>query len=558
MCPDRQLIPPFLSPLYQRSTQEKTFPKVSSNISSPFSEYESRYGRHADPLYSRRQPERRLSGVDPGDPTYVYVDPHILATPTLVDTDGDGLRNELVVPVSYYFDPYYYGELKNLAELKGLEQDEVKNFVAGGIVVVDLNSGTISHQRLLGITEASASQPGYMLAMPTVVRLFPGKGDIVIAVGSATGELHMLNAKTLESVPGFPVHVDSITAQVAVADVVNDDSSLEMVVGDGSGNVYCIDRTGRRLWEVEASAAVISSVRFIDVEGDGSLEVVVVTRHGSIHILHGNNGEPFANFPIHLSVAVQSSVLLTHLNHSGSVNAPSVVVPSINAVYIVDILTGCIDTIESEHMFLDVLCDDIDPFSPGLEILVSSLDGTLACFSPTRTGHTSDYSMSVEAWQGEGAGQNSFTHKNNSFAVVLPHSNLTTRDITGRSFTLTFELSDNGPRVSKLYTILVSIGRRHMLYSDSLPVYRRRQRHSISIPTPSEPLHGFLNVQICNEYLQCESFSYNVRFNLHFEDHLKWFLSLPFFCLCAMFLWLLREEGFAALPTTAQGTRKDL
>ncbi len=554
-------LPPSLHPLpltLKLPTQNKSFLRTTGNFSSPFSEYESRYGRHADPLYSRNQPERRPSGVDPADPAYVFVDPHIMATPTLADADGDGLQNELVIPVSYYFDPFVYGEPRNLASLGGLEREEVQNFVAGGIVVIDLNDGQISHQRLLGITQAGAGQPGYMLATPTVVRIFPGKGDIVTIVGSVTGELHMLNARTLESVPGFPVHVDSISAQVAVADLVNDDGALELVVGDGSGNVYCIDRAGKRVWEMEGEAPIIASVRFIDVEGDGRLEVVAVTRHGTIHIVRGNTGEPFDNFPIHLSAPVQSPVLLMHLNNSESTNAPSIVIPSINVIYVVDILTGCIDTVNSEHMFLEVQSDDVNPFSPGLEILVSSLDGTLVCLSlASRTSHSSDYDMAVESWPGEAIGQNGFTHKNNSFAVVFPHSNLTTRDITGRSFTLDFELCDNGPRVSKRYTLTVTAGRRYMLYSDSLLVYQRREKHSISIRTPPEPLHGFLTIQVCNEHFQCDSFSHNVRFNLHFEDQLKWFLCLPFFSLCGMLLWLLRDEGFVALPTALR-SRKNL
>lgn len=39
----------------------------------------------------------------------VFVDPHVLATPLLTDTNGDGSRDELVIPVSYYFDAYFYG-----------------------------------------------------------------------------------------------------------------------------------------------------------------------------------------------------------------------------------------------------------------------------------------------------------------------------------------------------------------------------------------------------------------------------------------------------------------
>ena len=35
---------------------------------------------------------------------YVDVDPHVLATPVIDDVNQDGVIEELVIPVSYYFD----------------------------------------------------------------------------------------------------------------------------------------------------------------------------------------------------------------------------------------------------------------------------------------------------------------------------------------------------------------------------------------------------------------------------------------------------------------------
>lgn len=40
---------------------------------------------------------------------YIYVDVHIMATPAIGDLDGDGV-DELVVPVSYFFDKEYYAQ----------------------------------------------------------------------------------------------------------------------------------------------------------------------------------------------------------------------------------------------------------------------------------------------------------------------------------------------------------------------------------------------------------------------------------------------------------------
>lgn len=537
------------------SFKTDTVSKKPVNFTVPYSEYESRYGRYSDPLYSRHQPDKRPSGLDPNSPEYVYVDPHILATPVVADTNGDGLENELVVPVSYYFDPFHYGSPHNLAQLGGLEQNELVEFTAGGIVIVDLSTGQILGQKLLGVVRASSSQPGYILSTPTVVKMFPGIGESMVIIGSGTGELHMLRASDLSESSGFPVLLDSIYGQVAVADLFQD-GALELVVGDNSGNLYCIDSKGKRLWEREIAQTILSSVRFADLDGNGILEVILATKFGDLWVLNGQSGSSFGSYPIHLSTPVESSVTLIRLNNTIRKNALSIIVPTATVMYVVDAVSGCIDGAGSEHMFLAVQADDIDPFNPGLELLAVGLDGHLVCFS-TSSSHPTDYEIAVESWPGEAILQNGFTHKSNSFALVLPQANYTARDISGGSFNLKFELYDNGARSAKQFRILVTIGRKYTLYNDTLPVYTQRNEYSLSIPTPPSPVHAFMTVKVCNEHLQCDSVTYIVKFNLHFEDNLKWFLALPFLSLSAMLLWLLRDAGFEPLPTS-HGSRKNL
>lgn len=190
-----------------------------SNFTDPFSEFESRFGRHADPLYSRHETTPRISGIDPKDPEYVYVDPHVMATPIIADTDGDGAHTELVVPVSYYFDTYRYGNPAELDKLNGMTGFDLANYVAGGVVIVDLATGKVKGQKMLGLTRGIDSQPGYVLATPTVVRLSAGEAPVII-IGTVMGELHVLEGRSLEDREGFPLSLDSITAQVSISSLM--------------------------------------------------------------------------------------------------------------------------------------------------------------------------------------------------------------------------------------------------------------------------------------------------------------------------------------------------
>ena len=538
-------------------------------VQDPYSEYESRYGRHADPLYSKSQPEKRLSGIDPSNPDYVYIDPHVMATPVLADLNRDGIENELVVTVSFYFDPYHYGS-QNTVDTLGLEKSDLAHYVAGGLVVVNLDTHKVVANKVLGMSEAKASQPAYVLATPTVVDVSPGLGTKLIAVGAATGELHLLRGDNLEAVNGFPVMMDAISAQVAVGDL-NKDGTMDLVVGDHSGNLYCIDATGKRLWEFEANGGpIVASVRFADIYNDGTLGVVFITLTGTLWALEGHTGTPLpsrsspsgqppspsSHFPILLSTYTDSSVLLVHLTRAGSLHA---VVPGFTDLYTVDLLTGSTDSIPLQHPLVHLLLDDVDPLHEGLELLGVSVDGHLTCIALTHK-ISDGFDMAQQAWPEGALGQNGFTHKSASFAVVLPHNNLTTWELNGGSFYLDMELYHNvkGPPGTKAYTLVVTIGRLLTLYNSSLPVYLQRNVYSLPIKTPSIPLSAVMSIKVCNAYQQCLTSHYNVRFNTHFEDNLKWFLAVPFVSMASMFLWLLRNEGDGRQLPLTHTHRKDM
>jgi len=54
-----------------------------------------------------------------------------------------------------------------------------------------------------------------------------GDGDLEVVVGTSLGFIYVLNARTGKTLPGFPISMSEIQAQITVADV-NSDGKLGM------------------------------------------------------------------------------------------------------------------------------------------------------------------------------------------------------------------------------------------------------------------------------------------------------------------------------------------
>ena len=67
--------------------------------------------------------------------------------------------------------------------------------------------------------------------------------------------------------------------QVVVGDV-DSDGVTDIIVGDESGNIQCLDVKGTMKWEKSVDAAVSGGLRLADLEGNERMDVVVVTQDG--------------------------------------------------------------------------------------------------------------------------------------------------------------------------------------------------------------------------------------------------------------------------------------
>lgn len=177
---------------------------------------------------------------------------------------------------------------------------------------------------------------------------FDADGRPWVVFGDDAGLLHVLDAQGAAR-HGFPVstlgvvdgptptphppggNVRSIEASPAVADLEGD-GTLEIVVGSWDGRVYAWDDAGASLpgWPVEVDDQVISSAALVDLDGDGGLDVVVGSKDGR---LHGwtTAGLPLPGFPYDLGAPVHSSPWVGDLDGDGGAD---VVVGANNGVHL--------------------------------------------------------------------------------------------------------------------------------------------------------------------------------------------------------------------------------
>ena len=133
----------------------------------------------------------------------VWVDAHVLATPTLFDFDHDGSWNELAISVSYFYDQEHYQDNPHLYSRLPSSTD-LRSYVAGGLVVLSLTTLKTLWSIQLDLTTDYTDRKAMIYSQPTVVDL-DGDGEDEIIVGTSLGLVYVLAPGSSVIRPGFPV-----------------------------------------------------------------------------------------------------------------------------------------------------------------------------------------------------------------------------------------------------------------------------------------------------------------------------------------------------------------
>ncbi|KAL8463463.1 hypothetical protein ACS0TY_034203 [Phlomoides rotata] len=179
---------------------------------------------------------------------YVLIDAHVLCTPIIADIDNDGI-SEMVVAVSYFFDRQYYDNPEHLKELGGID---IGKYVAGGIVVFNLNTKQVKWSVQLDQSTDTGNFRAYIYSSPTVSDL-DGDGNLDILVDTSFGLFYVLDHKSKVK-EKFPLEMAEIQGAVVAADI--NDRKIELVTADAHGNVVAWTPQGKLIWETHVKSLV--------------------------------------------------------------------------------------------------------------------------------------------------------------------------------------------------------------------------------------------------------------------------------------------------------------
>ncbi|XP_030537134.1 protein DEFECTIVE IN EXINE FORMATION 1 [Rhodamnia argentea] len=481
---------------------------------------------------------------------YVNIDAHILCTPVIADIDNDGVL-EMVVAVSYFFDHEYYDNQEHLKELGNID---IGKYVAGGIVVFNLDTKQVKWTTPLDLSTDSGNFRAYIYSSPTVVDL-DGDGDLEILVGTSFGLFYLLDheGKIREK---FPLEMAEIQGAVVAADI-NDDGKIELVTTDTHGNVAAWTAQGVEIWENHLKSHIPQGPTIGDVNGDGHTDVVVPTISGNIYVLSGKDGSFVRPYPYRTHGRIMNQVLLVDLNKrkEKEKNGLTLVTTSFDGyLYLIDGPTSCADVVDiGEISYSMVLADNVDG-GDDLDLIVTTMNGNVFCFSTPVPHHP------LKAWRSVNQGRNNFANRYDREGVYVSHSSRTFRDEEGKSFWVEIEIVDKHRYPSGYqapYNVTTTLlvpgnyqGERRIRQNQ---IYDHPGKYRIKLPTVGVRTTGTVLVEMVDKNGLYFSDEFSITFHMYYYKLLKWLLVLP---MLAMFgiLVILRPQEAMPLPSFSRNT----
>ncbi|GAA0154718.1 hypothetical protein LIER_12621 [Lithospermum erythrorhizon] len=480
---------------------------------------------------------------------YVHIDGHILSTPVIVDIDKDGV-SEMVVAVSYFFGHEYYDNPEHLKELGGID---IGKYVAGSIVVFNLETRQVKWTTQLDLSTDTGNFQAYIHSSPTVVDL-DGDGNMDILIGTSYGMFYVLDhkGKVREK---FPLEMAEIQGAIVAADI-NDDGKIEIVTTDTHGNVAAWTPQGKEIWEVHLRSSIPQGTVVGDVDGDGHTDIVVPTVSGNIYVLSGRDGSIVRPYPYRTHGRIMNQVLLVDLGkRKENKEGLTIVTTSFDGyLYLIDGQTSCADVVDiGETSYSMVLADNVDG-GDDLDLIVTTMNGNVFCFSTPAPHHP------LKAWRAHNQGRNNFAIRPNREGIHVTQSSRSFRDEEGKHFWVEVDIMDRYrfPSGSQApYNVTISLlvpgnyqGERTIKQNH---VFDRAGIHRLKLPTVGVRTVGTVLVEMVDKNGVYFSDEFSLTFHYYYHKLLKWLVVLPMLGMFGV-LVIFRPQEAMPLPSFSRNT----
>ena len=468
------------------------------------------------------------------DAPYVWIDAHVMATPSIADVDNDG-RDELVVPVSYFFDPGEYAADSARARAAVGKDGDPGKYLASGIVVYDLHTRGIKWNQHLDLSTRYTRYKAEIHSIPTLADV-DNDGRLEIIVGTSMGWVYVLDPKTGHALDGWPVQLGDVQGQVAVGDIDND-GWLEIIAADARGSVVALRVSGKEVWERHVGSAIGAGATLADFDGDGKLEIIIGTFDGRIFVLDGATGKDKPGFPFRTYGRITAPIMVTKLSDPKLPGLQLVATSHDGFLYVIDSLTACADSLDlGEPSYAMVLADDL-AHTGRMDLLVATAGGNIYAI------RTPGKFQPLKVWpsQSPGTGTAGFIAKWNWEGIYVTAASRVPRDVRGESVQVRVTVVDKRPPLSggklhgpyKISVALQGIGAKEMGMGDQpvigmSNIVNKTGTYVMEVPCPRTRTSATIRVEMKDETGAIFSDEFALSFHIHFYRLLKWLAVGPF------------------------------
>lgn len=501
-------------------------------------------------------------GADEVESPYVWIDPHIQTTPVIADIDKDG-NDEIIIPVSYFFDPGEYAANSHLTKFAVGENGDTNKYMASGVVVYELHSRRAKWSQHLDLSTSYTRYKALAMSTPAVADINKD-GKLEVIIGTSMGFLYVLDAETGKSLEGWPIQMGDIQGHVAVADI-DQDGMLEIVAADTRGSIAAFRADASEVWERHIGSAFTAGVTFGDVNADGQLEAAFATNDGRVYLIDAATGITLKGFPFRTFGKVTAPVLITKLDTDKIPGMQLVVTSHDGYLYAINWDGSCASTVDlGEASDAMVLADDLSG-TGRMDLLATTIGGNMYSIRSASKYHPLKSRTALIRGPGE-AGYATGWNWAGIYAVAgarIP------RDVRGATVQVRFTVMDKRPsqisNVSRtnsktkpsyhVSVTLVGVGIQEM-NAGNAPVIGLSQTinatgtYTMDLPCPRSRTTATIKLEMKDDHGSIFTDEYALSFHIHFYRFLKWLVVGPLCLMSAAVLVYLNDRmHLAQLPS---------